>query len=97
MLYFIGKCLFLSGLTSEQFTAYEDFKMLDQGIGFTNIVARTTRGSADLSKKEIAEGIETVTYFISLLFITDFRWRNFAHKAEILSTKNCCIQWQGYL
>jgi len=30
--------------------AYDDYKLKDYGIGFTNIVARTTRGSADLTK-----------------------------------------------
>jgi len=30
--------------------AYDDYKLKNMGIGFTNIVARTSRGSADLSK-----------------------------------------------
>jgi mismatch-specific thymine-DNA glycosylase len=30
--------------------------LLDLGIGFTNVVARTTRGLADLSRAEISEG-----------------------------------------
>lgn len=46
----------MSGLTPEQFTANDDFRMLEYGIGFTNIVARTTRGSSDLTRKEIEEG-----------------------------------------
>ncbi|KAL7640905.1 UNVERIFIED_CONTAM: hypothetical protein RMT77_008042 [Armadillidium vulgare] len=50
------KCLFMSGLIPEPYNAYDDFRMIDFGIGFTNIVARTTRGSADLTKKEIEEG-----------------------------------------
>lgn len=37
-------------------TAEDDVKCLDHGIGFTNIVERTTRGSANLSKKEIIDG-----------------------------------------
>jgi TDG/mug DNA glycosylase family protein len=45
-----GKCMFLSGLIPEPLTANDDFKLLNYGIGFTNIVARTTRGSADLSR-----------------------------------------------
>ncbi|XP_074644620.1 uncharacterized protein LOC141901335 isoform X2 [Tubulanus polymorphus] len=52
------KCLYLSGLILEPMTAYDDYKLLDYGIGFTNIVARTTRGSADLTRKEIKEGAE---------------------------------------
>ena len=38
------KCLFLSGLTETQLTAKEDTQILDMGMGFTNMVARTTRG-----------------------------------------------------
>ncbi|XP_021350990.1 uncharacterized protein LOC110448845 [Mizuhopecten yessoensis] len=50
------KCMYLSGLIPEPLTAYDDTKLLNYGIGFTNIVARTTRGSADLTRKEIKEG-----------------------------------------
>ena len=32
--------------------------MMDFGIGFTDVVARTTRGQADLKKSEIREGAE---------------------------------------
>jgi len=45
-----GKCLFLSGLIPEQMNAYDDAKLKEYGIGFTNMVERTTRGSADLTK-----------------------------------------------
>ena len=34
-------------------TADDDYKLLDIGIGFTNIVERTTRGSGNLTRKEI--------------------------------------------
>lgn len=52
------RCLFLAGLIPEPMTAVDDFKLIKYGIGFTNIVARTTRSSADLSRKEIKEGAE---------------------------------------
>ncbi|XP_052834055.1 uncharacterized protein LOC106876312, partial [Octopus bimaculoides] len=52
----VGKCLLLSELIPEPMTAYDDSKLLNHGIGFTNIVDRTTRGSGDLSKKEIRDG-----------------------------------------
>ncbi|XP_053377897.1 uncharacterized protein LOC123530305 [Mercenaria mercenaria] len=55
------KCMYLSGLIPEPMTAMQDFKLLDYGIGFTNIVARTTRGSADLTRKEIKEGAQILT------------------------------------
>ncbi|KAH9518980.1 hypothetical protein Btru_008830 [Bulinus truncatus] len=52
------KCLYLSGLIPEPMNAYDDYKLLNFGIGFTNICARTTKGSADLKKQEIREGAE---------------------------------------
>uniref|UniRef100_A0A0A1XI26 G/T mismatch-specific thymine DNA glycosylase n=1 Tax=Zeugodacus cucurbitae TaxID=28588 RepID=A0A0A1XI26_ZEUCU len=50
------KCLYLSGLTQEQMSAEQDYKLLKYGIGFTNMVQRATKGSADLTRKEIKEG-----------------------------------------
>lgn len=55
------KCMYLSGLIPEPLTAYDDNKLLNYGIGFTNIVARTTRGSADLTRKEIKEGAKCLS------------------------------------
>ncbi|UYV67406.1 TDG [Cordylochernes scorpioides] len=43
------QCMYLSGLIPSPMTAYDDFKLLEMGIGFTNMVARTTRSSADLT------------------------------------------------
>lgn len=37
-------------------TAEEDYKLQQYGIGFTNMVQRPTKGSADLTRKEIKEG-----------------------------------------
>ncbi len=54
------KALYLSGIIPEPMTPADDYKMLDLGIGFTNVVARTTRGIADLSKAEIAEGAKVL-------------------------------------
>ncbi|XP_051975816.1 G/T mismatch-specific thymine DNA glycosylase-like isoform X2 [Xyrauchen texanus] len=51
------KCLFLSGLTDEQLNHMHDQTLPEMyGIGFTNMVERTTPGSKDLSNKEIREG-----------------------------------------
>lgn len=52
------KCLYLAGLTSQQMSADEDYKLLQVGIGFTNMVSRATKGSADLTRKEIKEGCQ---------------------------------------
>ena len=45
-----GRCMNLSGLLPEPYTAYDDTKLPDLGIGLTSIVARTSRGSADLTR-----------------------------------------------
>ena len=51
-----GKCAYLAGLIPEPFGAEDDFRLIDFKIGFTNIVSRTTKGSQDLTRKEIKEG-----------------------------------------
>ena len=50
------QALHLSGLTPRPMSFEDDHKMLDHGIGFTDVVARTTRGQADLKRSEIEEG-----------------------------------------
>lgn len=52
------KCLFLAGLIPEPLGAEDDHSLLQHSIGFTNIVPRTTRGSADLTRLEIKQGGE---------------------------------------
>ena len=51
--------MFLSGLLPRPMTADDDQKLLEHGIGFTNIVERTTKGTASLTRREIEEGIHT--------------------------------------
>ena len=53
----LGKCMFLSGLLPRPMTAEDDGKLLEHGIGFTNIVERTTKGTANLTRREIEEGM----------------------------------------
>nr|XP_014436533.1 G/T mismatch-specific thymine DNA glycosylase isoform X1 [Pelodiscus sinensis] len=51
------KCLFMSGLSQEQLNHMDDHTLPQKyGIGFTNMVERTTPGSKDLSSKEFREG-----------------------------------------
>ncbi|XP_041282771.1 G/T mismatch-specific thymine DNA glycosylase isoform X8 [Onychostruthus taczanowskii] len=51
------KCLFMSGLSNEQLNHMDDHTLPHKyGIGFTNMVERTTPGSKDLSSKEFREG-----------------------------------------
>lgn len=51
-------------------TADDDYKLLSVGIGFTNMVARATKGSADLTRKEIKEGKRIISNF----------YKSFSHK-----------------
>ena len=46
----LGPLLFESGLIGEQLSYSEDEKCLLYGIGLTNMVARTTRSAAELSR-----------------------------------------------
>ncbi|KAI1882157.1 hypothetical protein AGOR_G00247780 [Albula goreensis] len=51
------KCLFLSGITEVQLNHMHDQSLPEKyGIGFTNMVERTTPGSKDLSNQELREG-----------------------------------------
>lgn len=51
------KCLFLSGFTEEQLNHMHDNTLpAKYKMGFTNMVARATPGSKDLSSKELREG-----------------------------------------
>lgn len=54
------KLLHESKLTPRLFTHDDDSKLLDFGIGLTNIVERPTRSSSDLKKSEIKEGAKKV-------------------------------------
>lgn len=44
-----------SGLLSERLNADIDYKMLEQGIGFTDVVKRPTKGSSDLRAADFRE------------------------------------------
>lgn len=52
------RILHQSGLTPRLYEAWEDGKLLKLGYGFTNIVARPTRGIDDITREEYNEGRE---------------------------------------
>ncbi|KAL6431397.1 hypothetical protein ACFW04_007198 [Cataglyphis niger] len=54
------KLLHESGLTPRFVSFEEDYKLLQYGIGLTNIVTRPTRSAADLKRTEIKEGSKIV-------------------------------------
>jgi TDG/mug DNA glycosylase family protein len=48
--------LYHSGLLPEPLTFAEDHRVLEYGIGLTNLVHRTTREASELSREEMARG-----------------------------------------
>lgn len=54
------KLLFESGLLPEPLTFAEDNRVLEYGIGLTNLVDRTSREASELSKAEMAAGTESL-------------------------------------
>ncbi len=59
--------LFKAGMTQWKFTASEDYKLLDFGIGLTNIVSRPTKAADEITKQEyeVGRGVlkEKIKYF----------------------------------
>jgi len=54
------RILHQSGLTPRLYEAAEDGELLKLGYGFTNIVARPTRGAEDITREEYRAGQETL-------------------------------------
>ncbi len=50
------RVLFAAGITERLYAPEEDAKLLDLGVGFTNLVARPTRSAAELTREEAREG-----------------------------------------
>uniref|UniRef100_A0A672SIQ1 G/T mismatch-specific thymine DNA glycosylase n=1 Tax=Sinocyclocheilus grahami TaxID=75366 RepID=A0A672SIQ1_SINGR len=68
------KCLFLSGFTEKLLNHMDDESLPEKySIGFTNMVARATPGSKDLSSKELREGgkilVEKIKKFKPLIAV----------------------------
>jgi TDG/mug DNA glycosylase family protein len=57
--------LHLAGLTLRRLSPDEDRELLEYGIGVTNIVARPTRASAELSVAELREGAAALAELVS--------------------------------
>ena len=50
------RVLFASGITDRLYAPQEDVRLLDFGIGFTNLCPRPTRRADDLAREEIEAG-----------------------------------------
>lgn len=61
---FFWKLLNDADFTPYKFKAEEDEKLLSLGIGSVNIVDRPTKASAELTKKDFAEGSEKLKYLL---------------------------------
>src|SRR5918997_1912708 len=52
------RLLFAAGITDRLFRPEEDARLLDLGIGFTNLCPRPTRRADELTREEIRAGAE---------------------------------------
>ena len=50
------KSLHLAGFTDEQLSAAEERRLLERGLGVTNLVSRTTAAAAELAPDELRRG-----------------------------------------
>ena len=50
------RVLFASGITSRLYKPEEDERLLDLGIGFTNLVSRPTRRADELTREDVRTG-----------------------------------------
>jgi TDG/mug DNA glycosylase family protein len=58
------KALHGSGFTPRLLSPYEDASVVDHGLGITNVVDRPTRGAAELSTKELREGMQALARLV---------------------------------
>lgn len=79
--------MFLSGLLPRPMCSDDDQKLLDLGIGFTNIVERTTRGSASLSRQEIVEGNKKRNFSSIVFVVIDGKKKKLTYEKVILHSQ----------
>jgi len=54
------KLIHLAGFTDRQLSPFEERRLLDAGVGITNLVPRTTAAASELSPAELREGVARV-------------------------------------
>jgi double-stranded uracil-DNA glycosylase len=54
------KVIHLAGFTPTQLTPFEERRLLDHGVGVTNLVPRATAAAAELTPEELREGVRHV-------------------------------------
>jgi len=55
-----SRVLFASGITDRLYQPEDDERLLEYGIGFTNLVSRPTRRADELTREEIRTGAEAL-------------------------------------
>lgn len=58
--------LHAAGITAREYAPEEDAELLEQGIGFTNLVSRPTRRADELQRDEIREGADELREKLAL-------------------------------
>src|SRR5256712_14111499 len=58
------KALHAAGFTDRVLPAWEQGRLLDDGLGITNLVRRATAGAAELSAEELWHGAKRVTRLV---------------------------------
>jgi double-stranded uracil-DNA glycosylase len=54
------KVIHLAGFTDRQLSPFEERRLLDMGLGITNLVPRATAAAGELSPEELREGVRRV-------------------------------------
>jgi TDG/mug DNA glycosylase family protein len=75
------KALWLGGFTDAVWSPLDDVRLVDLGLGITNLVARTSRAASDLSTEELRRGAarlgrlvaEFRPAFVAVLGVTAYR------------------------
>jgi TDG/mug DNA glycosylase family protein len=85
-----------AGFTPRQYAPSEDHLLLELKLGITNLVARTTAGSADLSREELLAGAERLGRTIerwrpkAVVFVGVTVWAAFARRFELERDASRC-------
>jgi TDG/mug DNA glycosylase family protein len=83
------RLLHAAGFTPRQYAPSEDHKLVELGLGITNVVARASAGSGDLSREELLDGAGHLGRTIerwrpkAVVFVGATVWAAFARRFEL--------------
>lgn len=81
-----------AGFTPRRFEPIEDRRLLELGLGITNLVARESAGVADLTREEMLKGAETLGRNLerwrprAIVFVGFTAWGPFARRWRLKAT-----------